>query len=168
MVILLLAHVAVTPAGKPVAVPMPVAPLVVWVMEGVRAVLIHTVGVEEAALTVLPGFTVIVNDVGLPVHPLAEGVTVTVPVMDVVPLLVAVKDGMLPVPLPPKPIDVLLLLHANVAPATDELKLIAPLDSPAQRIMLETVLTVGTGLEMTNILSHLWQEPELGSSLSIT
>ena len=46
------AHAAVTPAGKPVAAPMPVAPVVVCVM-AVSGVLIQSVGVDEAALTVL-------------------------------------------------------------------------------------------------------------------
>ena len=59
MVIVLLAHAAVTPVGSPVAVPMPVAPVVVWVI-AVNAVLIHKVGVLEAAPAVLFGVTVIV------------------------------------------------------------------------------------------------------------
>ena len=59
IVIVLLAHAAVTPVGKPVAVPIPVAPVVVCVI-AVSAVLIHTVGVLDAALTVLAGVTVIV------------------------------------------------------------------------------------------------------------
>ena len=50
-------QVAVTPVGKPVAVPMPVAPVVVCVIF-VNAVLIHNVGVDEAALAVLSAFTV--------------------------------------------------------------------------------------------------------------
>ena len=53
------AHVAVTPAGKPVAVPMPVAPVVACVIF-VNAVLIHNVGELEAAPTVLVAVTVIV------------------------------------------------------------------------------------------------------------
>ena len=57
MVIVLLAHAAVTPVGKPVAVPIPVAPVVVWVI-AVIAVLIHKVGVLDAALTVLFALTV--------------------------------------------------------------------------------------------------------------
>ena len=52
MVIVFDAHAAVTPAGNPVAVPIPVAPVVVRVMF-VSAVLIHNVGVDEAAPTVL-------------------------------------------------------------------------------------------------------------------
>ena len=52
IVIVFAAHAAVTPAGKPVAAPMPVAPVVVCVM-AVSGVLIQSVGVDEAALTVL-------------------------------------------------------------------------------------------------------------------
>jgi len=59
IVIVLLAHAAVTPDGKPVAVPIPVAPVVVCVI-AVSAVLIHNVGVLDGALTVLAGVTVIV------------------------------------------------------------------------------------------------------------
>jgi hypothetical protein len=59
MVIVLLAHAAVTPAGKLDGTPMPVAPVVVCVI-GVSAVLTHKFGVVEAAPTVLAGVTVIV------------------------------------------------------------------------------------------------------------
>ena len=43
------AHKAVTPAGRFIAVPMPVAPVVVWVI-AVKAVLIQIVGVAEGGL----------------------------------------------------------------------------------------------------------------------
>ena len=59
IVIVLDAKAAVTPAGNPVAVPMPVAPVVACVIL-VNAVLIHKVGVDEAAPAVLFGVTVIV------------------------------------------------------------------------------------------------------------
>jgi hypothetical protein len=59
MVIVFEDHEAFTPAGNPVVVPMPVAPVVVWVI-AVRAVFIQSVGVDEATLTVLFGVTVIV------------------------------------------------------------------------------------------------------------
>ena len=59
MVMVLLAHAAVTPAGRPVAAPMPVAPVVVWVMLA-NTVLMQSVGVDDAVLTVLSGVTVIV------------------------------------------------------------------------------------------------------------
>ena len=59
MVITLANQPAVTPEGKFTGVPIPVAPVVVCVMP-VSGVLIHSVGVEEAALTVLFAVTVIV------------------------------------------------------------------------------------------------------------
>ena len=60
IVIVFDAHAAVTPVGKPVAVPIPVAPVVVWVILGDKTVLIHKVGVADATPTVLSGRTVIV------------------------------------------------------------------------------------------------------------
>ena len=59
MVIVFEAQEAVTPAGRPVAVPIPVAPVVVCVIF-VRGVLMHSVGVEDAAPAVLSGVTSIV------------------------------------------------------------------------------------------------------------
>ena len=47
------------PEGNPLAEPIPVAPVVVWVIL-VKAVLIHNVGLEDAVPTVLSGLTVIV------------------------------------------------------------------------------------------------------------
>ena len=59
IVITLAAQAAVTPAGKPVGAPIPVAPVVAIVMF-VKRVLIHRVGVDEGAPAVLFGITVIV------------------------------------------------------------------------------------------------------------
>jgi hypothetical protein len=59
MVMVFAAQAAVTPAGRPVAAPMPVAPVVVCVML-VSAELIQSVGVEDAAPAVFAGVTVIV------------------------------------------------------------------------------------------------------------
>ena len=53
------AHLAVTPTGSPLGAPIPVAPVVLCVIS-VKAVLTHKVGVEEAAVTVLPELTLIV------------------------------------------------------------------------------------------------------------
>ena len=67
-------------------------------------------------LTVAVGFTTIVKLLGVPTHvtpPLVKlGVTVTVAVTGVVPVLMAVNEEMLPVPLAARPIEVLSLLHA--------------------------------------------------------
>ena len=72
IVVVLAAQEAVTPAGSPVGVPMPVAPVVVWVI-AVRAVLMQRVGVEEAAPTVLSGVTVIVPVAFTMPHPPVSG-----------------------------------------------------------------------------------------------
>ena len=71
--IVLLDHAAVTPDGKPVAVPIPVAPVVLWVIF-VNAVLIHRVGVLEADETVLAGVTVIVPVALTTLHPPVKGI----------------------------------------------------------------------------------------------
>jgi hypothetical protein len=65
---------AVTPAGRPVAAPIPVAPVVVKVMEGESAVLIQSVGLLEAAETVFKGFTVIVPVALSAEHPPVIGI----------------------------------------------------------------------------------------------
>ena len=59
MVIVSDAQVAVTPDGKPLEIPIPCVAVVVCVI-AVNAVFLHKVGAEEAVLTVLFGFTVIV------------------------------------------------------------------------------------------------------------
>jgi len=59
MVILFDAYEAETPVGKPVLEDIPVTPEVACVML-VMVVLMHTVGLDEAAATVLLGVTVMV------------------------------------------------------------------------------------------------------------
>ena len=53
------AKAALTPAGKPVAAPIPVAPVVVCVI-GANPLSIHKVGVDDGPLTVLSAVTMIV------------------------------------------------------------------------------------------------------------
>jgi len=74
MVMVLDPKEAVTPEGKPVAVPMPVAPVVVKVMGAGSAVLIQSVGEDEAAPTVLFGVTVIVPVAFTVPHPPVRGI----------------------------------------------------------------------------------------------
>jgi len=52
-------HVAETPEGKFDGMPIPVAPVVVNVMEGEIGVLIHKVGFDDATLTEFKAVTVI-------------------------------------------------------------------------------------------------------------
>lgn len=82
------------------------------------------------------GFTVMVKACGVPAQPSNEGVTVIVAVTGAVPLLVAVNEEMLPVPLAPRPMLVLLLLHAYVVvpPVRLVLKLTAVVAEPLHRV----------------------------------
>jgi phosphatidylserine synthase len=68
----LVAQEAVTPTGKLEGVPIPVAPVVVCVTL-VIAVLIQVVGLEEAAVTVLSGLTIIVPVADTVPHPPIKG-----------------------------------------------------------------------------------------------
>jgi hypothetical protein len=72
LIVVFEANAAVTPAGNPVAVPIPVAPVVAWV--SVNTVLIHNVGVVLAALAVLFGVTVIVPVAFTAPHPPVSGI----------------------------------------------------------------------------------------------
>ncbi len=73
MVITFEAQVAVTPAGRPVGVPIPNAPIVTCVI-AVNAVLTHNVGVEEPVPTVLSGVTVIVPVANTVPQPPVKGI----------------------------------------------------------------------------------------------
>lgn len=83
-------------------------------------------------LTGNDGFTVIVNERGVPVHPLAVGVTVMVATTCTVPVLVAVNDAIFPAPEAARPMDGALLVQANVVPATGLPKVIAVVAAPLQ------------------------------------
>ena len=101
MVIVLLAHEAVTPAGKPVTVPIPVAPVVVWVIL-VRSVLIHTVEVVgEAAVAVIIGVTVTANVRAALAPQLFVAITLIFPLTAPVP---GVAEIVLAVELPVHPV----------------------------------------------------------------
>ena len=68
------AQLVLTPAGNPVAVPIPVAPVVVWVIF-VKVVFKHKVGAEEAVVTVFSE-TTLISWLASVLHPLLS-VTVT-------------------------------------------------------------------------------------------
>ena len=72
IVIVLLPQAAVTPVGKPVGVPIPVAPVVLCVIF-VKAVLIHKMGVLDAVPAILAFVTVIVPVAFTLPHPPVKG-----------------------------------------------------------------------------------------------
>ena len=88
IVMTLAAQAAVTPAGRPTAAPIPVAPVVACVI-ATSAVLIHSVGVDDAAPAVLLAVTVIVPVALTAPHPPVSGIVyVNTPEAVGVPLIV--------------------------------------------------------------------------------
>ena len=83
---------------------------------------------------------------GVPVQLFADGVTVMVAVMGVVPVLVAVKAGTFPFPLAANPIAVLLFVHAKVVPVTGLVNTVAGIEAPLQTTILDGTTTVVVGL----------------------
>ena len=73
-----------------------------------------------------------VNVVGVPAHPFAVGVTVTVAVIGEVVALIAVNEGISPEPLVARPIAVLLLVQVNVVPPTGPDRFVPGARVPAQ------------------------------------
>ena len=78
------------------------------------------------------GFTVMVKVIGVPIQPLAVGVTVIVATIGLVVALVAVNGGTFPVPLAPNPMEASLFVHAKVVPATGLVKLMGVVTAPIQ------------------------------------
>ena len=73
MVMVLAAHDAVTPAGNPDAVPMPVAPVVVCVIAELRAAFKQTLGDAEARANELLADTFMVPVAFTDPHPPVRG-----------------------------------------------------------------------------------------------
>ena len=114
-----LVHAKVVPAtGPPKVMAVVVAPLQYVAL--------------PIGLTAGVGLTVIVKDIDVPVHPLADGITLIIAITGVVPVLFAVNETMFPVPLNASPIDGSLLVHEYVVPATGPLKLIGAVFTPLQ------------------------------------
>ena len=128
MVVLLFAQLNTVPGTVPVKLMVCVgAPL-------------HTVCAAGEADTVGVGFTVMVNEIDGPVHVVldgpcdTEGVTVMVAVTGALPVLTAVKDGMFPVPLAPRPMLGLLFVQLNTVPGTGPLKFTGAVLEPLQTV----------------------------------
>ena len=73
------------------------------------------------------------------------------------PLLVAVKDGTSPVPLPVSPMEVLEFVQEKVPPAGVLTKLVAGILAPLHTTMFAGTVTVGTGLVVISYDPVAWQ-----------
>ena len=136
MLVLLLVQVKVAPAGTLVKlVPATAVP-------GHTVLFAGTV----AGFTIGLGLTVMVKVFDVPAQPFTVGVTVMVPVMGVLPELVEVKPGTLPVPLAPSPMEVLLFVQAKVPPVGVLVKVDAGTATPGHTLILAGTLATGIGL----------------------
>jgi hypothetical protein len=136
--------------GRPIEVLLfvqaKVEPLTVLVklIAGVLAPL-HTSWLATGATNGI-GLTVITKLCGAPVHPLADGRTVTVPAIGAVPILLPVKEGIFPVPATSSPIAVLVLDQEKEVPLTVPVKFTADELAPLHIDWSGTALTTGVGL----------------------
>ena len=113
---------------------VPTVPLGFVIFMGVRLPSGQIVWVRGEADTVGMGFTVMVKVSGVPVQPLAVGVTVMVALMGALVVLVAVKAAIFPDPLAASPMAVLSLVQLKVVPATSPVKAMAVVGAPAHRV----------------------------------
>jgi hypothetical protein len=135
------AHAAVTPSGRPVAVPMPVAPLVLWVIL-VSVVLTHKVGDELAIVTVLAGVTVIVPvAIETPQPPDNRISYLNIPETSGVPVIKIVSEDQLAVNPDGKPMAVSI----PVAPTVECLMVVSEVYTHNVGVE-EAALTVFTGV----------------------
>ena len=95
--------------------------------------------------TVAVGFTVMVNTMFVPVHPFAVGVTVIVATVGAVPALVAVNNGIFPVPLAARPTVGLLFVQTKVVPATGLPIVTTEVVAPLQNAIFPIGFTTGVG-----------------------
>jgi hypothetical protein len=133
----LAAHAAVTPGGSPAAAPIPVAPVVAWVIL-VSTVLIQSVGVDDGAPAVLFAVTAIVPVVVItPQPPVSVTVYVSAaPATVGVPLIVTTFAAQVPV----TPVGKLVTV-APVAPVVEYVILVIG-------VLIHTVCAVVAGAEV--------------------
>lgn len=129
----------------------------------------HTRGGTPSNTMFGNAFTVIVNVLLAPVQvmpPLVNvGVTVIVAVIGPVVGLTVTKAGTVPMPLAPKPIEVLLFVQLYSVPATGPLNGTAVVVAPAQSIWLAGWFTLGVGF---TVIVKLTDEPPQPVELGVT
>jgi hypothetical protein len=92
------------------------------------------------------GCTAIIKFVAGPLQPFAVAVTDISACTGLEVVFTGIKDAILPLPLPARPMVVLSLVQAKVHPPVALLKLIAGLATPLHSCWFATELTLGLGL----------------------
>ena len=99
----------------------------------------------DTGVTAGEGLTVIVNACGVPGQPAAAGVTVRFATTGEVPLFIAVKESIFPVPLAARPMLVLSFVQVKVVLSTVPVKSIGPSVVLLHTVLLPGLATVGVG-----------------------
>lgn len=167
-------------AVKDVMLPFPLAPKPIFTLSFVQENVVPVteppkfMAVVPASLhnvwlamlfTVGVGFTVIVNEFGVPTQLFAEGVTVTVAVVEEELLFMALNAPMFPLPDAARPIETLSLVHANVLPVTAPAKFIGVVTAALHKVWLATLSTVGVGF---TLISNVFCGPVQPSAVGVT
>ena len=126
-------------------------------MKNVPLQAVSLVGLVNAGV----GLTVIVKVCLMPMHPgvpfVITGVTVIIPLIGCRPVLLAVKEGILPVPVEASPIVVLLLVQLYKVALP--LKLTGLVSLLLQMAWSEVTFTVGAGLMVTAMFTGVPEHP---------
>lgn len=149
IVVVPLVAAPVTPGGT-VAVQEMAAPAVVLVsVTGVLAVLEQIAWLPCENCTDGAGFTMIWKDTVDPSQPSKDGVTLMVAVTGKVPLFIAVKEGIFPVPPAARPMDGVLFTHVYTLAGLLPVKVTASVASPLQTVCGGVASTYGNGFTVT-------------------
>lgn len=101
--------------------------------------------VSDGTITFGPGLILIVNETGIPTHPFAAGVTVILAVTGRAVLLIAIKEGMLPVPLAARPMEGSEFVQVNVVPGVVLVKSATVTVVALQVVIVAGITTIGVG-----------------------
>ena len=105
------------------------------------------------------GATVSIKLSGEPMQPAREGVTTISPEIVSVVVFAAMNEGILPVPLAPRPIAVLLFVQLKLVPATVLVNVSVPVADPLHTRMLFGMFSLGVGFTVMLKLSGAPVQP---------
>ena len=105
------------------------------------------------------GFTVMANVTGVPLHPFTSGVTVMFATWGMVPVLIAVKDEISPVPLAARPILILSFIQLYVVSLTPPVNATAVAGIPLQTTWFVGVSTAGIGFIFITVAFDVALQP---------
>ena len=141
----------------------------VWLVNDIAGTVdpLHTVTFEGTTAAGV-GLTVMVKVVSFPMQLFAEGVKVMVAVTGAVPVFIAVKDAIVPVPEAPRPMDVFELLQEITVLNGTPNKLISGTTSLLHTLMARGTTTVGSAWMVMLAVAFTAGQPDVAEILLVT